>query len=84
MLFRFTIKRLRRLTELSRTSYAASRTFPGNSLIFAPVNTFIDRGTLARAPFSGGEPRPMLENVRFADWTPDGSDLAVIVETTKG
>jgi len=47
-------------------------------------DSFYNQGTLARAPFSGGEPRPMVENVRFADWTPDGSDLAVIVETTKG
>jgi serine/threonine protein kinase/Tol biopolymer transport system component len=47
-------------------------------------STFYNQGTLARAPFSGGEPRPMVEDVRFADWTPDGGDLAVIVETTKG
>ena len=31
VLFRFTIRRLRRLTELNRTGYTASRTFPGNS-----------------------------------------------------
>jgi Tol biopolymer transport system component len=48
------------------------------------INTFYNQGTLARAPFSGGEPRPLVEKVRFADWTPDGGDLAVIVETTKG
>jgi Tol biopolymer transport system component len=48
------------------------------------LNTFYNQGTLARVPFSGGEPRPMVENVRFADWTPDGGDLAIIVETTKG
>jgi Tol biopolymer transport system component len=46
--------------------------------------SFYYQGTLARAPFSGGEPRPMVEDVRFADWTPDGGDLAVIVENTKG
>jgi eukaryotic-like serine/threonine-protein kinase len=46
--------------------------------------TFYYRGTLARAPFAGGEPRPMLNDVRFADWTPDGGELAVIVETTQG
>jgi hypothetical protein len=48
------------------------------------AGTFANQGTLARAPFSGGEPRAILENVRFADWAPDGGDLAVIVETTKG
>jgi Tol biopolymer transport system component len=26
----------------------------------------------------------MVENVRYADWTPDGGDLAVAVESTKG
>lgn len=35
-------------------------------------------GTLARMPVSGGAPRPVLEDVAFADWTPDGRDLAVI------
>jgi Tol biopolymer transport system component len=47
-------------------------------------STFFYQGTLARAPFAGGEPRPLSNDVRFADWTPDGSELAVIVETTKG
>jgi serine/threonine protein kinase len=45
---------------------------------------FYNQGTLARAPLFGGEPRPLVDDVRFADWTPDGGDLAVIVETTKG
>jgi Tol biopolymer transport system component len=35
-------------------------------------------GTLARMPLGGGAPREVLENVREADWTPDGSGLAVI------
>jgi dipeptidyl aminopeptidase/acylaminoacyl peptidase len=35
-------------------------------------------GTLARAPLLGGGARPVLEAVREADWTPDGSDLAVV------
>jgi hypothetical protein len=48
------------------------------------ISVFVDEGTLARAPFSGGEPRPMLDKVRFADWAPDGSALAVIVESTRG
>jgi Tol biopolymer transport system component len=48
------------------------------------VTLFVDQGTLARVPFSGGEPRPLLANVRYADWTPDGGDLGVIVETSKG
>jgi eukaryotic-like serine/threonine-protein kinase len=34
-------------------------------------------GTLARVPLSGGAPREVLENVNDADWSPDGSALAV-------
>ena len=48
------------------------------------LNTFVDQGTLARAPFAGGEPRPLMENVRYADWSPDGSEIAVIVESDQG
>jgi serine/threonine protein kinase/Tol biopolymer transport system component len=36
------------------------------------------RGTLARAPQAGGTPRALLENVLWADWSPDGRDLAVV------
>ena len=38
----------------------------------------ITYGTLARVPISGGAPRKLLEDVRFADWSPDGSDLAIV------
>ena len=34
-------------------------------------------GTLARVPLAGGSPRPVLENVSYADWGPDGKDLMV-------
>src|ERR1700722_15373668 len=34
-------------------------------------------GTLARVPLSGGAPREILENVNDADWSPDGTNLAV-------
>jgi Tol biopolymer transport system component len=34
-------------------------------------------GTLARTPLVGGGARPVLEDVREADWAPDGSDLAI-------
>jgi serine/threonine protein kinase/dipeptidyl aminopeptidase/acylaminoacyl peptidase len=39
-----------------------------------PVST----GTLALFPIEGGAPRPILQDVEWADWTPDGSELAVI------
>jgi len=36
------------------------------------------RGTLARAPLSGGSPREVESGVSFADWAPDGKALAVV------
>jgi eukaryotic-like serine/threonine-protein kinase len=39
---------------------------------------WMGEGTLARVPLLGGAPRPVVENVREADWTPDGSSLAVV------
>src|SRR5262249_52400637 len=35
-------------------------------------------GTLARAPMLGAAGRPIAEGVREADWSPDGSSLAVV------
>jgi len=35
-------------------------------------------GTLARVPLAGGVPRPILENVWYADWGAGGNSLAVI------
>ncbi len=37
-------------------------------------------GTLAEMPLEGGAPRDILRNVQDADWTPEGSGLAVIRE----
>ena len=37
-------------------------------------------GTLARMTLGGGAPREIQEGVRQADWSPDGSQLAVIRE----
>ena len=35
-------------------------------------------GTLARVPLGGGAPREVLDSVREGDWSPDGSELAII------
>jgi len=35
-------------------------------------------GMLARMPLVGGSPRPILDDVFFADWSPDGKDLAAM------
>ena len=43
-----------------------------------PVGTWVNVGTLARAPLAGGAPRPVLEDVEWADWAPDGNSLAVV------
>src|SRR5579871_3092818 len=42
------------------------------------VGTWVSMGTLARAPLSGGAPREVLENVQWADWSPDGSSFLVV------
>ena len=43
-----------------------------------PAGTWVNVGTLARAPIAGGAPRPVLEDVEWADWGPDSTSLAVI------
>ena len=48
------------------------------SLNSRPVGTWVNVGTLARAPLAGGAPRPILEDVEWADWAPDGNSLAVV------
>ncbi len=42
------------------------------------IGTWVNMGTLARAPLAGGAPRDVLERVQWADWGPDGSNLAVV------
>jgi len=42
------------------------------------VGAWVTVGTLARAPLAGGAPREVLENVQWADWSPDGSNFAVV------
>lgn len=46
-------------------------------------NSFYTRGTLARAPISGGAPRPLLESVMHADFSPDGTAMAAVVPNEK-
>ncbi len=38
----------------------------------------VSRGTLARVPLGGGAPREVLEEVQEADWSPDGTNLAIV------
>jgi eukaryotic-like serine/threonine-protein kinase len=43
-----------------------------------PSGPYAQVGMLARVPLNGGAPRPVLENVQWADWSPDGNNLAVV------
>ncbi len=39
---------------------------------------FIWSGTLAQVSMLGGAPREILEDVQWADWSPDGASLAIV------
>lgn len=42
------------------------------------VDPYVNVGTLGRVPLGGGAPREVLEDVQWADWSPDGSNFAVV------
>ncbi|HLB87654.1 MAG TPA: protein kinase [Terriglobales bacterium] len=42
------------------------------------IEPFVNSGTLARVPLGGGAPREILEGVQWADWSPDGTNFAVV------
>ncbi|HET7434792.1 MAG TPA: protein kinase [Thermoanaerobaculia bacterium] len=43
-----------------------------------PIGYLRDSGTLAQVAIAGGAPREIAEDVESADWTPDGSALAIV------
>ena len=43
-------------------------------------DAFLSSGTLAEVPLVGGAPREIFENVEYADWSPDGSNIAMVRE----
>jgi len=43
-------------------------------------SSFLYAGTLARVPLVGGAPREILNDVEWADWSPDGTNVVVIHE----
>ena len=45
-----------------------------------PRDAFLNSGTLARVPLVGGAPREILDDVEWADWSPDGTNVAVVHE----
>jgi serine/threonine protein kinase/Tol biopolymer transport system component len=62
-------------TQLLSVSSAAEMAVLVNS---KAIGTWVSMGTLARAPLVGGAPREVLEQVQWADWSPDGNNLAVV------
>jgi WD40 repeat protein len=53
---------------------------PNGDLALSIGRTFeawVSQGTLATAPLLGAAPRPLLEHVGCADWTPDGKELVI-------
>jgi Tol biopolymer transport system component/predicted Ser/Thr protein kinase len=48
------------------------------SLASHPVAQFLYSGTLARVPLVGGAPREILNDVEWADWSPDVNNLAIV------
>jgi len=48
------------------------------------LSPFTAAGTMGRVPLAGGAPREVAEEVTWADWTPDGSDLAVAKVAGRG
>ena len=43
-----------------------------------PIGTWVSVGTLARAPLAGGAPREVVDRVQWADWGPDGNNVAIV------
>jgi Tol biopolymer transport system component len=41
-------------------------------------DNWISEGTLARTPLIGSSPKEMLEHVSSADWSPDGTTIALV------
>ena len=72
------------ILSISRTGYMAILLLPPHGMTLRPPHTdSVERfplfafGTLAQVPLVGGAPRELLENVLYADWAPNGTDLAV-------
>ncbi len=67
-----------KILAISRKSELAFLRDPRYSFLF------VQPGTLVRAGLEGGVGRDLLENVQAADWSPDGTQLAVAREVDGG
>src|SRR5271163_3627995 len=65
---------------LSRTQLASVSSTSEMAVLLnsKAIGTWVNMGTLARAPLVGGAPREVLEQVQWADWSADGTSLAVV------
>ena len=62
-------------TQLASVSSASEMAVLLNS---KAIGTWVNMGTLARAPLVGGAPREVLEHVQWADWSADSTNLVVV------
>jgi serine/threonine protein kinase len=53
------------------------------AVLLGPVGAGVS-STLATIPIGGGSPRPVLENVAAADWSPDGKSFAIVRPVSGG
>ena len=65
---------------LSRTQLASVSTASEMAVLLnsKAIGTWVNLGTLARAPLVGGAPREVLEHVQWADWSADSTNLVVV------
>ncbi len=47
-------------------------------LLNPKIRNFVQEGTLAVMPLSGGTPRELMDGVQFAEWSADGRDLVLV------
>lgn len=67
------------ILSISSSGQMALLLAPRLGLLFrSPHDRSRLRGVLAEASLAGGAPRELLEDVYFADWSPDGKSLAVV------
>jgi Tol biopolymer transport system component len=57
---------------------ALSISSTGDLAIALGVRDSVGSMTLARVPLAGGTPRLVAERIKFADWSPDGQNFAIV------
>ncbi|MCX6543897.1 MAG: protein kinase [Acidobacteria bacterium] len=65
-------------TVLAAVSATGDMALLRNAVPFIATQPTAQEGMLARAPLAGGSARDLAEAVQFAEWSPDGKQLAVV------